>query len=178
MICNICGKDQEGYCVEIMTGTLLASNTTQVGSTTTTKKTYSNFKPMEFWFCEECWRSRQRKGDETSLIIMGILFVISVGFLILGIFTDSEVGVLGIILGLISLIGLIYSIYKRMTTHYSQLVMQREWPITIFNEYNHVISTLVYKARGKTYYWDRKTWQDWMAEGIAPKGVTYESKPF
>jgi hypothetical protein len=176
MICNICGKDQEGYCVEIVTGTLIESKTTRYSSSTTTRKIYGNFRPMEFWFCQECWRSRRRKNDETAMIITGLLFVLSVGFVILGIFNDSNVELVGFILGLFSLIGFIESFYKRLRTHYSQLIMQREQPITIFRLFRDIISALVYKARGKIYYWDRKSWQQWMAEGGYPKEGTYESR--
>jgi hypothetical protein len=177
MICNICGKDQVGCCVEIVTGTLIDTNTTRYSSSTTTKKTYSNFQPMEFWICQECWRSRRRKNDDTAFTVTGLLFALSVGFVILGIiFPDSNMELVGFILGLISLIALIDSFYKRSKTPYSQIIMQHEQPITIFRLFKNDIADLVYKTRGKTYYWDRKSWQQWMAEGGNPKEGTFVSR--
>ena len=177
MICNICGKDQEGYRVEIVTGTLIDTKTTRYSSSTEIRKTYSNFQPMEFWFCQECWRSRRRKNDKTAMTFSGISFLISVGFVILGIiFPNSYIELGGSIVGLISLIAFIDSFNKRMRTPYTQLIMQHEQPMTIFRLFRDNISDLVFNVRGKTYYWDRKSWQEWMAEGGNPKDGPYQSR--
>ena len=177
MICDICGKDQEGCRVEIVTGTNIETKTLRYGTGTSTTHTFSNFKPMEFWFCQECWRALKRKNDKTELIITGISFVICLILVIVGSVSNSNLGMFAFILGLISLIAFIYDLYKRLKTdYYSQLIMQDEKPKTIFTIFREVISTLVYKARGKTYFWDRETWQDWTAKGNAPTGA-WESKP-
>jgi hypothetical protein len=177
MICDICGRNQEGTRVEIVTGTLIDTKTTRYSSSTTIKKTYSDFQPMGFWFCQECWRSRRRKNDKTAMIITGLMFILSVVFVILGIiFSNINVELVGFILGLISLIGFIDSFFKRKRTPYSQLIMKDEQPLTIFRLFRDNISDLVYEARGKTYYWDLKSWQEWMAEGGNPKDGPYESR--
>ena len=112
MICNICGKDQEGCRVEIVTGTNIETKTLRYGTGTSTTQTFSNFKPMEFWFCQECWRALKRKNDKTELIITGISSVICSILVIVGFVSNSNLGVFAFILGLISLIAFIYDLYK------------------------------------------------------------------
>lgn len=176
MICNHCGKDQEGSYVEIVTGKLLFSNSTRVEYGTKIEKTYGQFQKMRLSFCQDCWRKERRKSDEWGLKFWAICFGVSLLGLVL--FSRESSPFLSIcsLFGLLGgLIGTIYFGIKRYRTNYSQLNMDLAEPKSIFEDFKEFIPALVYQARGQVYYWKAQDWQDWMDKKGKPYD-TFESK--
>jgi hypothetical protein len=176
MICVMCGKDQEGRSVEIVTGKLLASHSEKVASTTITNQTYGEFQNIEFWFCQDCWRIHKHKDVETRLKGSTIAFGASVIVFFLGnvIHFDTLTG-LGFIVGLVCLAGTIYNGFLLRKTDFAHLDMAIEDPNSIFDEFKNEIKDLVLKARGATWYWTKQTWQAWV-DKKPTNGRTYLSK--
>lgn len=180
MICNICGEEQEkGRIVEIVTGNML-SNSTKTDEMTyspVTTQTFGQFQKIEFWFCQECWRSRRRGTVDKNLKIAASITGIGVIVSILGfVFHGGTIAGLGFLGALLGLIVLIVNSLKKWKTDYSKLDMLLEKSEDLFLEFNDLIPVLVYKAKGKTYYWPGESWQAAMDKKPHSNNKTYESQ--
>ena len=175
MICNHCGKDQEGSYVEIVTGKLIFYNSTRVDTGTKIEKTYGQFQKMRLSFCQDCWREERRKSDEWGLKVWAICFGVSLLGLVLFSRESTFLGICSLFGLLGGLIGTIYFGIKRYRTNYSQLNMDLAPPKSLFDDFKDFIPALVYQARGQVYYWKAQDWQDWMDKKGKPYD-TFESK--
>ena len=175
MICNHCGKDQEGSYVEIVTGKLISYNSTRVDTGTKIEKTYGQFQKMRLSFCQDCWREERRKSDELVLKFCAICFGVSLLGLVLFSRESTFLRICSLFGLLGGLIGTIYFGIKRYRTNYSQLNMDLAEPKSIFEDFKEFIPALVYQARGQVYYWKAQDWQDWMDKKGKPYD-TFESK--
>ena len=180
MICDICGKEREkGRIVDIVTGNMLSNSTKtdEITYSPVTTQTFGEFQKIEFWFCQECWRSRLREKLDTGLKFSAIAFVAGSIVSILGFIAKGEMfAVIGLLAALIGLIVLIPGGFRKWKTDFSKLDMQLEDAESLFYEFNDIIPGLVYKVKGKTNYWPGQSWQAWKDKKPHSDSRTYESQ--